>query len=209
MGRERQPSNEPQPMRGVSIREWETGSGIRIVFRFRGVMCRETLKLAPNKTNLKYAERLRGEILNAIALGTFNYADYFPQSKRARLFGHVWVKVSVGKLLNDYLTVAEKTLEPSTVNGYRKSCIGHLIPAFGSFPVKELSPIEIRNWVTGLNITAKSVRNILIPLRNVLDQALNDGIIERNPLDKLVLAKLLNKKTIKSDWEVDPFDQDE
>jgi hypothetical protein len=43
----------------------------------------------------------------------------------------------------------------------------------------------------------------------MLDQALNDGLIERHPLNKLVLSKLLNKKTIKSDWEVDPFDQDE
>jgi integrase len=72
MGRARQPGHESQPMRGVSIRKWETGTGIRIVFRFRGVMCRETLKLEPTKANLKYAERLRGEILNAIALGTFN-----------------------------------------------------------------------------------------------------------------------------------------
>jgi integrase len=209
MGRKGETSHEPQTMRGVNIRKWKTGSGIRIVFRYRGVMCRETLKLEPTKANLKYAERLRGEILNAIALGTFNYTNYFPESKRARLFGHTWIKATIGNLLNDYLIIAEKTLEPSTVNGYRKSCIGHLLPAFGEFSIKELSPIVIRNWVTGLNITAKTVRNILTPLRNVLDQALNDGLIERNPLDKLVLSKLLNKKTIKSDWEVDPFDRDE
>jgi integrase len=43
----------------------------------------------------------------------------------------------------------------------------------------------------------------------MLDQALNDGVIDRNPLDKLVLSKLINKKTSHSDWEVDPFDQDE
>lgn len=42
-----------------------------------------------------------------------------------------------------------------------------------------------------------------------LDQALNDGVIERNPLDKLVLSKLINKKTSHSSWEVDPFDQEE
>jgi integrase len=209
MGRARQPGHESQPMRGVSIRKWETGTGIRIVFRFRGVMCRETLKLEPTKANLKYAERLRGEILNAIALGTFNYADYFPQSKRARMFGHVWVKATVSELLKDYMAIAAKTLEPSTVNGYRKVCEAHLFPVFGYIPIRELSPIIIRNWVTGLTITAKTVRNILTPLRNMLDQALNDGLIDRHPLNKLVLSKLLNKKTSKSNWEVDPFDQDE
>jgi len=32
------------------------------------VRCRETLKLEPTKANLQYAERLRGEILNAIII---------------------------------------------------------------------------------------------------------------------------------------------
>lgn len=209
MGGKRQQGNDAQPARGVNVRKWGTGECIRIVFRYRGVLCRETLKLEPTKANLKYAERLRGEIINAIGLGTFNYADYFPGSKRASLFGHAVVKASVGELLADYMLIAENTLEHSTVNGYRKVCKGHLFPTFGHIPIKELSPIIIRNWITGLSITIKTARNILTPLRNMLDQALNDGVIEQNPLDKLVLSKLINKKTSQSDWEVDPFDKDE
>jgi len=209
MGRKRDESNESKSVRGVSVREWETGSVIRITFSYRGVMCRETLKLEPTKVNLKYAERLRGEILNAIALGTFNYVHYFPRSRRARLFGHTWVNATVASLLKDYMDIAEKTLEPSTVNGYRKVCERHLYPVFGNLPIRELSSIIIRNWVTSLTITAKTVRNILTPLRNMLDQALNDGVIEQNPLNKLVLNKLINKQTIKSNWEVDPFDRNE
>jgi len=209
MGGKRQQGNSSQPTRGINVREWETGQCIRIVFRFKGVLCRETLKIEPTKANLKYAERLRGEIINAIALGTFNYADYFPNSKRARLFGHVIIKATTGELLKDYMAIAEKTLEASTYNGYRKVCEAHLYPTFGKISIRELSPVIIRNWVTELNLTVKTVRNILTPLRNMLDQALNDGVIERNPLDKLVLSKLINKKTSHSDWEVDPFDQDE
>jgi integrase len=209
MGGKRQQGNSSQPTRGINVREWETGQCIRIVFRFKGVLCRETLKIEPTKANLKYAERLRGEIINAIALGTFNYADYFPNSKRARLFGHVIIKATTDELLKDYMAIAEKTLEASTYNGYRKVCEAHLYPTFGKIPIRELSPVIIRNWVTELNLTVKTVRNILTPLRNMLDQALNDGVIERNPLDKLVLSKLINKKTSHSDWEVDPFDKDE
>lgn len=209
MGGTRKQGNELQPPRGVSIREWGTGHAIRIIFSYRGVQCRETLKLEPTKANLKYAERLRGEIINAIALGTFNYADYFPNSKRARLFGHAIIKATTGEMLKDYMMIAEKTLEASTYNGYRKVCEAHLYPIFGHIPIRELSPLIIRNWITGLSLTVKTVRNILTPLRNMLDQALNDGVIERNPLDKLVLSKLINKKTSQSNWEVDPFDQDE
>ncbi|HHS8321900.1 TPA: tyrosine-type recombinase/integrase [Legionella anisa] len=209
MGGKRKQSNELQPPRGVSVREWGTGHAIRIIFSYRGVQCRETLKLEPTKANLKYAERLRGEIVNAISLGTFNYADYFPNSKRARLFGHAIIKATTGEMLKDYMMIAEKTLEASTYNGYRKVCEAHLYPIFGHIPIRELSPLIIRNWITELNLTVKTVRNILTPLRNMLDQALNDGVIERNPLDKLVLSKLINKKTSKSNWEVDPFDLDE
>ena len=43
----------------------------------------------PTPPNVRYAVRLRGEILNAIERGTFNYADYFPESPRARQFGFV------------------------------------------------------------------------------------------------------------------------
>lgn len=209
MGREWQSSHELQPARGVTIREWETGRSIRIVFRYRGVMCRETLKLEPTKANLKYSERLRGEILNAITLDKFNYADYFPQSKNARKFGHVWVKATVADLLKKYMEIAEKTLEASTFNGYKKACHGYLYPTFGHIPIQELSPIIIRNWITGLTCTAKTVRNILTPLRNMLDQALNDDIIEYHPFDKIVISKLVNKETRRSDWEVDPFDKEE
>ena len=209
MDREQESKKPIKVATGIEVRQWNKSSSIRVIFWYKGIECRETLKLEPTKNNIKYAERLRGEILNAIALGTFNYADYFPQSKRARLFGHVWIKATVGELLQDYMSIAAKTLEPSTVNGYQKVCDKHLFPVFGHIPLRELSPIIIRNWVIGLTITAKTVRNILTPLRNMLDQALNDGLIERHPLNKLVLSKLLNKKTIKSDWEVDPFDQDE
>jgi integrase len=69
MDRKRQQSNNAQLARGVSIREWGAGKCIRITFRYRGVLCRETLKLEPTKANLKYAERLCGEIINAIVLG--------------------------------------------------------------------------------------------------------------------------------------------
>ncbi len=43
----------------------------------------------------------------------------------------------------------------------------------------------------------------------MLDRALNDGLITSNPLDKLVLSKLVDKKTRTSDWQVDPFDLEE
>jgi len=75
--------------------------------------------------------------------------------------------------------------------------------------VRELTPAFIRNWISKLHLTAKTVRNILIPLRAILNEAINDDIIQRNPLDRVILARVINKKTIKSDYVPDPFDINE
>ena len=203
MGREQLP--------GVEIRKGRHGASIRISFYFRGVKCREALKLDPTPANLKYAARLRGEILIAIEKQTFRYGDYFPESARARVFGQGPSRVKLSELLKAWLVDCEKSaakgnMSPSTIAGYRKIINGHLIPKWGTMAIPDLSPAALRTWITGLGTTAKTTRNILGPLRAVLGEALNDGMIEVNPLDRIDLSKLLAKHAIKSDYDVDPFD---
>ena len=195
--------------KGVSIRNHKHSSSIQIYFSYRGVDCRETLKLEPTKTNIKFAANLRAEILNSIAKDTFRYSDYFPNSQRARLFGHSLSNTTVGELLEDFLVVVSKTLQPSTVRGYRAAINAHLRPQFGSLRVRDLSPQIIRVWITGLNLTVKSIRNILTPLRLVLEQAVTDDLIDQNPLDKVIVNRLLDKSTSKSTYEIDPLDENE
>ena len=64
---------------GVEPRE----HSIRIGSMFDGVWTRETLKLAPTPANVKYAERTVKMINERIKAGTFEYAEFFPKSKRA------------------------------------------------------------------------------------------------------------------------------
>jgi len=59
---------------------------IRLTFMFRGVRCRETIKLKPTKANLAHVSRLKARILDEIGRGEFVYARYFPWSRRAALF---------------------------------------------------------------------------------------------------------------------------
>lgn len=195
--------------KGVSPRQHKNTASIQVCFSYRGKICRETLKLEPTKQNIKYAANLRAEILNRIEKETFRYSDYFPNSKGAKVFGHVVTNVTVGELLVDFIELSEKTKEASTVRGYRGVVKAHLKPQFGDIRVRDLTPQMIRSWITGLQLTAKTVRNILTPLRLVLEQAVNDDIIDRNPLEKVVLTQLLDKKTSQSRFEVDPLSRDE
>ena len=210
MGGKRQSSNTPKTSSGVIVRTWPSGkTTLRISFYYRGVRCFETLKLEATAANLKYAERLRGEILNAIERGTFSYVDYFPNSKRAHIFGHVQTKVTIGDLLREFLAEAKSTKESSTYRGYKKVCEGHLLPIFDKVEIQDLQPAILRKWIRGLNCTTKTAANILTPLRAVIEQALVDQYIKENPLNSIIVDKILNKETKKSDYKPDPFSVDE
>jgi len=194
---------------GVEIRHGRRVSSLRIRFYYKNVECRETLKLKPTKSNIKYVQRLRCEILNSIERGTFNYADYFPNSKNAKKFGHARGNITIDKLLTDFFDQAEKTLQPSTVIGYRKYANAHLFPKFGNLFIKDLTPKMLREWISSLNVTSKTISHILTPLRAVIDRALNDDLIDKNPLDRVKVNRIINKNTARSAFEVDPFTTEE
>jgi integrase len=200
--------------RGITIRDHEHVKSLQVDFTYRNVRCRESLRLEPTAANVKYAAGLRFEIQRKIKDGTFRYADYFPDSPRAVLFGHAPAKKTVGDLLRASLTGYENAVKngqmsPSTLAGYKKLINGRLLPKFDTTLLKDLTPALLREWVASLGVTAKTARNIVSPLRSVLDDAMNDELIDHNPLDKIALKKLLTRTAKKSEYEVDPFDDAE
>ncbi len=198
--------------RGIRIRTYRSGKrALELQFQFRGVTCKEMLsRLDPDKKgDQRYAINLKAEIENAIERQTFRYTDYFPDSKRARLFGHAVSTVTIKELLEEWLKDVERTHPHSTYRCYQKSCNAHLIPEFGSIRARELTPQQIREWIRSRTSTLKSIRNDLTPLRAVLDRALNDDVIDRNPLDKIKVSKLVSRRQARTDYEVDPFSKDE
>jgi len=198
--------------RGVRVRTYASGlRAIEIQFQFRGVTCKEVLSsLDPDATgDQRYAVNLKGEIENAIVRQIFRYTDYFPNSKRARIFGHAISTVTIGELLDEWLKDVERTHPHSTYRCYRKSCQAHLKPEFGHIRARDLTPQQIRTWIRDRDGTLKSIRNDLTPLRAVLDRALNDDIIDRNPLDKIRVSKLVSRTQVDTDYTVDPFTDEE
>lgn len=195
---------------GVEIR----GDAIRIHFSYEGVRCRETLKLEPTKSNIKYATMLRGEIQLKINQGRFNYADYFPNSKNLTKFEKIQSNKKyrcnelLSNLLHNYNKLTENgELSPSTLLGYKKLINGLLMPYFGRYYINDVSPIIIKEWIEGIEATAKTIKNAITPLRAMFDDAMNDQIIDSNPLDRLAVTKLLKINAIKSEYLVNPFNK--
>ena len=163
-------------------------------------------------SNIKYAIRLRAEILNVIERGTFDYATYFPNSKHA---GPGEKRVHyVTDLIDDYIDVARKTKSqsPSSIATYVKWNRARLSPEFKHKIVTDLTTIDLRTWIAGLatELAPKSVRNCVGLLSSVLKRALEDGIIKANPLSPIQLKTLLPKRRKSSEEDkVDPFNADE
>lgn len=193
--------------RGVTIREHTTSKTLSITFTYKGVLCREPLKGLPVTTsNIKYAERLRGEIINNIERNIFNYADYFPNSPKLKAFGYSSKGLTVFNSLNNYIELCcKRQLSPSTIDGYKK-CVNAL-RYLHNILVTELTAGIIKNWIQEQTTSLKTKRNILSFLKSSLDDAVIDGLILVNPVSSVSVSRYHNAEhdKIKDDYVVDPF----
>lgn len=185
-----------------------SGSSIEIDFYYRGVRCRERIRLAPTPRNLRYAENLKGQIENEIATGTFNYAEHFPNSSRAQeLSSAPGDAIYLRDYLETWLAQEKQNTKASTWEGYRKIVEGRLIPAFGDHRLSEFKRKHIKHWVDQQTASRKTIGNILSPLRIALDDAVDSELIEHNPLAGWKLRRRDDRRR-KSD-DVDPFTTEE
>ena len=207
--------------RGVSIRQFTHEQRLQIAFSYQGIQCRELLPPGPiTQTTANLAGGKRAEIQNKIAesaagRAAFVYADYFPNSPRAAQFDSTGRRVMLDKLLQKTLEGYERQVSNgkmalSTLQGYRKAINSARVQAFvAGKPISAITPGDVREFAGGIEGTAKFVRNLLTPLRATFEDALNDDLIKANPFDRVAMAKLLKKTTNASEYEVDPFTQQE
>lgn len=192
--------------RGVTVRNNKTSQTIVITFTYRGALCREPLsRLTVDNKNIKYAERLLAEIQNNIEKGTFNYAKYFPNSKKLILFGVNNREKRVIDYLEEYLVICEtRNLSPSTIGGYKK-CKSALSDLH-QLHVSSLTPAILKNWIQKQTTVLKTIRNQLSFLRSSLDEAITDGIVSINPVSLVSASRYQsNNSDNESSYIVDPL----
>jgi integrase len=61
--------------------------------------------------------------------------------------------------------------KPSTVRGYRSAIQAHLLPAFGSIPIEEITTQDIEEWIAAFRGSARSRNKLLIQLHGILGRA--------------------------------------
>ncbi|HDK7323408.1 TPA: DUF3596 domain-containing protein [Cronobacter sakazakii] len=193
--------------RGVTIRHHKTGDTLVITFTYKGVLCREPLfKMEANARGVKYAARLLGEIQNQIAHGSFEYAKYFPNSKKLEVFGITKKTKNIKSYLDEYLKICQnRNLSPSTINGYEK-CMSAL-SALHKLHVSELTPAVLKKWIATRKTKLKTIRNNLSFLRSAIDEAVTDGLLTINPVTLVSASRyhVIDNSPTTGGYEVDPF----
>ena len=152
-------------------------------FRYQGVRCREYTALEDTRANRKRMQCLLNKILAEITLGTFDYAEQFPGSPKARQFSWVALPSSGSTpLLSDF---AARWAEHKTIEwrqSYRESVVNiletHVLPALGHLPVAEIDRDAVLSFRAALAIKASgqprapaTINKIVGILQTILDEA--------------------------------------
>lgn len=184
-----------------------SSSSIAIDFYYRGVRCRERIRLAPTPANLKFAEHLRGQVLAEIARGTFNYAEHFPDSTRARALSRTpGAAVTIAKALRQWLDGMASQVEHTTYRDYELAIERVWVPLWGDRRLTELTRGDLKAWVASQDCSLKRIRNLLLPLRGMYALAMDDELIASNPFIGFTPRKVEPPKEAD---DIDPFTQDE
>jgi len=175
---------------------------VQVDFRWKGQRCRERLRLKPTPANLKYATRLKATIEHEIATGTFSYEKHFPDSGRAN-DRHERAFRRAESYFSDYVGSLGQSVQPETVREYRQA-VAQVVAGVGDHALANLTRAHFRQWIAKSPLSKKRLDNLLIPIRGALAQALEDGLIQKNPLEGFKFRRVGGGKVT-----IDPFTPEE
>jgi len=117
------------------------------------------------------------------------------------LFGGVAdQKRTVSDAISHWLSVKEATVAHSTFINYRSKAKTHILPMFGSRPLRTITKTEVEQWATLYlsDLKNKTINEVMIVFRGIFKDALADGVVKVNPV-----ALIENRKVLKQ--APDPF----
>jgi len=183
-------------------------SSIKIVFTYRGIYCREFLKIIPDAAGLRRAAGHRDDILRAIKEGYFNYSVSFSNSpNRLKFIDSEGDK----QLFSDYIVKwaegESKRLKISTSKSYINDS-KLWAEEFDGLTISEVTFPLIRNWCKNYSASDKRITNMLSVLRSALKNATDDELIDKNPIEGWSPKKKESKEIDPdSTRDIDPFNE--
>jgi integrase len=125
-------------------------------------------------------------------------ADVLASARAGTLPGMVRTGVTFADACDEYLRYVEFDLDrkPSTVVDYRSIIRAHLLPAFGSLRLEDLTSDRIEAWKATLTVCNRSKSKILTVLNGVLKRARRVHKLRYNPMADVEKPRFRETTTI-------------
>ena len=97
---------------------------------------------------------------------TRSCVQFWTMARRGVLPGQVRTGATFAVAAVEYLRYIEhdRGREPSTLRGYRSALQAHLLPAFGSMAVEDVTTEAIERWIAGFSQSVRTRNKLLIEL---------------------------------------------
>lgn len=164
---------------------------LRLRFYYKGIRCSEVLSgMKLTRANTAYAEHKLSVIKLEMREGRFNYANHFPNSNRADLFGSSRNSSrTIEEGIISWLSIKKATVAPSGYRMYQNNAHKHVIPKWGQRRFGDVNRTDLVRWqsleLPAQDLANKTINGILIPLRGAFADAHADQIITLNPFDTI------------------------
>jgi integrase len=106
-------------------------------------------------------------------------------------------RTTVAAVAVTWLEGARHTLKPKTVASYRSLLSSRVMPTFGKRELRAVKPSDVTAWVGAMvtgGLSASRIRQAHVVLRLVLDSAVRDGYLARNPAVGIKLPRLEHRE---------------
>ena len=167
----------------------QRGGKLFIDFRYHGLRCREYTKLDETPTNRRRLKKLVERIEAEILLGSFDYANYFPNSKRVKEFSSINQRKDrnlsrtprFADFTETWFTEMSAQWRKSHTKSSRLTLDKYLLPEFGNEPIDTIKKADILAFRAKLvsmpgslrakQMSASRINHIMMPLRMILNEA--------------------------------------
>ena len=150
-----------------------------ITFYHQSKRYRKSLGLDDTKANRKLAEqRIIPEIVYKLNSGTF--------------FDNQKPKVpTVGEYAKVSFELHKAYRKQSTIYDYERSLRNHILPYFKDTRLDQIKPSDLALWQNKIleRVSPGRLKNIRIVLNTIFEDAINDGIMQSNPFNRVKLPK--------------------
>lgn len=168
-------------LNGIIIRE----AHLQIDLRKHGYG-RERLELLPTPANIRYAEKLRNEIMGKIERGTFALSEYFPDSPRATADV---ASLTFGQTAEEWLKIKAAAVQHSTVHHYAQTIHSAYFDTVRETLIKELDYRKLMRLTAALPTNPKTFNNFATVLRQILAYAFKAKMIPESLHEHVVMRR--------------------